>query len=289
MKLALGAAQFGQIYGVANKTGELSVRGVSTILDYCKSEDIKIIDTAVGYGESEKYLGIANVADFDVITKLPAIPESCSNAREWVESQINDSLNRLNLKSLYGVMLHRPEQLFGYYGPSLLRALINLKKSGKVQKIGVSIYDPEELTGIFRLYVFDIVQAPFNPIDRRLVSSGWLQNLSTQGVEIHCRSCFLQGLLLMPRAEIPRKFEVWSSIWDEWHHWLEFNSISAIEACLSFIGSYEKISHAVVGVDNLDHLKEIVSAYIRPIKVDIFPELSGSDDVLINPSKWHSL
>ena len=37
-----------------------------------------------------------------------------------------------------------------------------------------------------------------NIIDRRLELSGWLERLSDEGVEVHARSVFLQGLLLMP-------------------------------------------------------------------------------------------
>ena len=104
---------------------------------------------------------------------------------------------RLNTINLYGLMLHRPEQLLGPYGEEIMSALLSLKKSGTVQKIGISVYSPDEFTELFSEYDFDIVQCPFNLIDRRLVNSGWLAKLKALGVEVHVRSSFLQGLLLM--------------------------------------------------------------------------------------------
>ena len=58
------------------------------------------------------------------------------------------------------------------------------------------------LSIILALYNFDIVQAPFNLIDRRLIETGWLEKLNMSNIEVHCRSCFLQGLLLMDREKL---------------------------------------------------------------------------------------
>src|SRR5581483_2256099 len=111
-------------------------------------------------------------------------------------------LLRLDVKTLYGLLLHRPQQLLGAEGPTLYQALQGLKKGGQVQKIGVSVYAPSELELLNLRYRFDLVQAPFNLVDRRLHTTGWLQRLKEDGVEIHTRSAFLQGLLLMSPAAI---------------------------------------------------------------------------------------
>jgi aryl-alcohol dehydrogenase-like predicted oxidoreductase len=154
-----------------------------------------------------------------------------------------------------------------------------------VQKIGVSIYAPSELDMLVPQYQFDIVQAPFNLIDRRIFLSGWLQRLKQDGVEIHTRSAFLQGLLLMLRSEIPSKFATWSELWDIWHNWLAQNSVTAIQASLGYPLSFSEIDRVIVGADSVSQLEEIFSAVAGLTPVD-FPDLHCDEESLINPSKW---
>ena len=135
------------------------------------------------------------------------------------------------------------------------------------------------------MHDFDLVQCPFNLIDRRLVSSGWLKTLKNSGVEVHVRSSFLQGLLLLPRNKIPQNFETWSSLWDLWHVWLEENAVSPIEACLAYALTESNIDQIVVGVDSAKQIQEIIRAMETPL-IYSFPDISSLDDSLINPSNW---
>jgi preprotein translocase subunit SecY len=74
-----------------------------------------------------------------------------------------------------------------------------------VRKIGASIYNPLDLEEMSKTFRFDLIQAPFNLVDRRLQKTGWLKKLKDKGVEIHTRSAFLQGLLLMsPKKDFTR-------------------------------------------------------------------------------------
>ena len=290
MKLALGTAQFGQSYGVANFQGQVSQNEVSSILRYCEVSGIRTIDTAIDYGTSEASLGSSDVRKFDVITKIQAVPRSCLDLTAWLYGQVDRSMARLKIKNLYGLLLHQPEQLFGSYGQTLLKALIELKVSGIVEKIGVSIYDPTELDKILKLYNFDIVQAPFNLIDRRLIETGWLEKLNMSNIEVHCRSCFLQGLLLMDREKVPKKFSSWNILFDEWHSWLSENdSLTPAEVCLAFVNSFPGIDKIIVGVDSQNQLKHLVTSLAKDFQINSFPNLSNKDINLVNPSKWRTL
>ena len=73
-KLAIGTAQFGQSYGIANTLGMVSPADVGIILSTARSHGIKTLDTAISYGSSEKVLGSQGVDGFLVITKLPSVP-----------------------------------------------------------------------------------------------------------------------------------------------------------------------------------------------------------------------
>ena len=151
---------------------------------------------------------------------------------------------------------HRPEQLLSTQGDALYRALATLKDQGKIEKVGISIYSPDELDAIWPHFQFDLVQAPFNIIDRRLAASGWLTRLHQVKTEVHIRSVFLQGLLLMQAANRPATFNRWQPLWDQWHHWLD-NQVLTLEACMGFVLSEPKIDRVVVGVDSPNSCRKL--------------------------------
>lgn len=285
-RLALGTVQFGLNYGVANKGGIVSQENVKAILKIARGSGVDTLDTAIDYGNSENCLGQIGIHGFKVITKLPAIPENQFNVKGWVHHQINLSLQRLGEQKLYGLLLHRPAQLADESGAELADSLIGLKADGLVEKVGVSIYDPDELESAMAHMNIDLVQAPLNVFDRRLVSSGWLDRLHDAGVEVHTRSAFLQGLLLMPRQNIPAKFARWHRLFDAWHQWLETNGQSATEACLQYALSFHQISRVVVGVEGLSQLAEICAAAQLRNTLPTPVAFSGVDMDLINPSRW---
>ena len=286
MKIALGTAQFGLDYGVANQSGRVPLKEVKKILQQAFAHGVDTIDTAIAYGDSESVLGEAGVSGWNIVTKLPAVPDNCSDLSAWVDSQIQQALVRLQVDHLYGVLLHRPDQLLcKTYGNSLFKALQRLKKNGVTSKIGVSIYEPSELEVLWPEFQIDLVQAPFNIIDRRLMSSGWLARMHAAGTEVHVRSVFLQGLLLMTPKKRLKNFANWQDLWSEWEKWLAAEQLTPVQACLAFVLSYPEVSRVVVGVDCIGQLTEILAAI--PVKPINSPNsIESADILLINPSKW---
>jgi aryl-alcohol dehydrogenase-like predicted oxidoreductase len=285
-KLALGTVQFGLNYGISNQTGKVKVQEVKKILQLAKNSNIDTIDTAIVYGDSEKVIGDLGFKNFQIITKLPALHEDCEDIYSWVEKNVKLSLKRLKTPTLYGLLVHRTEDLLGNYGMKLIDALKIIKKNGLVKKIGISIYDPSECEKVMKLTRMDIVQAPLNIIDRRFESNGWLSRLHAEEVEIHTRSVFLQGLLLMPRNRIPNIFNEWSEVWDQWALKLKNNNLSALEACLSYPLSLPEIDKIIVGVENVNQLRDIIDkSKSKKIKND-FSFMISNNQMLINPSNW---
>jgi aryl-alcohol dehydrogenase-like predicted oxidoreductase len=287
-RLALGTVQFGLPYGIANQLGQVTRQEAMAMLQLAAENSIDTLDTAIAYGESEACLGEIGTQSFKVVTKLPAVPENDTVVSEWVNQQLSESLSRLGCTSIYGLLLHRPEQLLGPNGEELYKALQTLKDKGQVQKIGVSIYSPDELNALMPRYHFDLVQAPFNLVDQRLSSSGWIRRLKDFDVEIHTRSSFLQGLLLMRKAEIPAQFLPWDRLWQTWHKWLDDHSVSAVQACLAFSLSFPEIDRVVVGADCKKQLAQIIDAAKSERIVDM-PNLKCDDENLINPARWRIL
>lgn len=287
-RLALGTVQFGMSYGIANQKGQVSRLAAKEILELARKREIDTLDTAIAYGESEICLGEIGTQDYKLITKLPAIPDDCTYVNDWIKEQLQASLARLSVSKVYALMLHRPNQLLGPDGEAIYLALQSLKNSGVVEKVGISVYAPNELQLITDKYSIDIVQAPFNLIDRRLKNSGWLEKLKDLGVEIHTRSAFLQGLLVMPKETIPAKFSQWTNLFQIWHNWLVSNNFSAVQASLAFPLSFPEIDRVVVGVDSVGQLKQIIEATTKSINLE-FPDMQSNEENLINPANWSNL
>ena len=285
MRLALGTVQFGLPYGIANQSGQVTRPIAKAMLKLAEANGIDTLDTAINYGESESCLGVLGTQGFKLVTKLPAVPEGCSEINDWVCFQVEASLDRLGVSTIDGLLLHRPHQLLESGGKILYQALQKLKDSGQVKKIGASISAPSELDKLIPRYRFDLIQAPFNLIDRRLEATSWLQRLKDEEIEIHTRSSFLQGLLLMSQDAIPDEFSSWSHIWKKWHEWLSYNEIPAVSACLAYPLSFPEIDRVVVGADSVDHLKQTIKATTQRAPDD-FPNIQSNVGSLINPTSW---
>ena len=163
--------------------------------------------------------------------------------------------------------------------------MLNFKNEGVISKIGLSIYSPSILDKLIPRYEFDLVQAPFNILDTRLLDSGWLEKLDAIGIEIHARSVFLQGLLLIPCQEIPNEFKRWETLFRHIEKWSKEKKLSLLEACIFFALKQKKIDKIILGIDSLKHLKEILKIDFKK-NISGLPKISSTDESLINPSKW---
>lgn len=284
MKIALGTVQFGLEYGVANTKGRVPEETAQEILGLARELGVDTLDTAAAYGTSEEVLGRTGVDAFKVISKVPSGTEHLEKPANWVKRCIDQSLSNLRCDSLYGLLLHRPLDLLQSNGRELYDALVDIKRQGLAEKIGISVYGPDDLEKL-AAFDFDLVQAPMNILDRRLKNSGWLEKLSKQGTEVHIRSAFLQGLLLMPAAQRPEYFKPWRSLFTEYDAWVAVQQLTPLQACLGYLNGHPEINKIVVGVDTPEQLREIVSAAKTPTPT-VPDNIQTSDLNLINPGLW---
>lgn len=282
MKLALGTVQFGLAYGVANSTGQVSTSEVRKILRAAAEVGVDTLDTAIAYGESESCLGEIGVSDWKVISKLPGLPADV-DVYSWVQEQVEASLSRLGLQSLDGLLLHRPRDIIGPHSGDYISALLKLRDEGLTKAIGLSIYSPDDLDLIVPIFQPDLVQAPFNVFDRRIVNSGWLNRLNQKGVRVHTRSAFLQGLLLMTAARRPPWFEPWRRQLDRWDRSCKEVGLSPLSVALGFVLGRTEIERVIVGVDSADQFNQLKDAQAIS---SALPDLELSDLNLIDPSRW---
>ena len=289
MKIALGSAQFGMKYGVANKSREFQLSEIKKVLKIAEQAGIDTIDTAINYGQSESNLGKAGVDNWKIITKIQGLHFDNDEPYDWTLKQIESSLNNLQKDSLEAVLLHDSSILKVDSGELVFKALEELKSQKIINKIGVSIYSPKELEGLYDRFNLDIIQSPFNILDRRISKSGWLKKIQKDRKELHIRSLFLQGLLLFNQSSRPMTFNNWEDLWISWDNWLEENKLTPLEACLMAIYDNPGIKKIIIGIDNLSQLEQILSVIKTGKFVDLPLDVFSDDENLINPSNWQYL
>jgi hypothetical protein len=287
-RLALGTVQFGLAYGVSNDLGRPDQGEVRRILGLARAKGIDTLDTAPAYGDSEAVLGRAGTEGFHVISKVPKLPEEVADVRGFILGGVRQSLERLRLPRLHGLLLHDAEQLCSPRGPAIRDAVMEARALGLVEKIGLSIYAPDRLAAFTEVLTPQIVQAPFNILDQRLVASGWADRLKAAGVELHVRSAFLQGLLLFAPAARPEKFRQMPAVWAAWDGWLAATGLPPLEACLRFVAQNPQVDRIVVGVNSAAELRAIAEVPDAPLTS--LPDWPNDfDQRLIDPSQWSSL
>jgi aryl-alcohol dehydrogenase-like predicted oxidoreductase len=284
-KIALGTVQFGLPYGISNQRGQVPMPEVFAILNFCRQQNINLIDTAAAYGTSESVLGkcFVNISfKFNIISKLPA-----SSLPEEVAGHVNNSLRQLQVEYLYGYLFHD----FNTYleRPETLDELMNLKARGVIQKLGFSLYYPNQLEYLLQKNIsLDIVQIPFNIFDQRFAYLFPL--LQERNIQVHVRSVFLQGLLLTPPEDVNIFFKPLLPALTNLHQLAKDKNIPLPHLCLGFAHLFLAINNLIVGVTSLSDL-EINIAYTQhlPLIKECLPELKDlaqTNETFLLPFNW---
>ena len=282
-RIVLGGAQLGLPYGILNGGETLSREEVARILDTAAGHGINSIDTAIAYGQSESIIGETSQNRFKIISKLPPLPLDVSNVFEWVLAQVEASLSRLKCTSLDALLLHRPQDLTEAHGAELFAAISSLKIEKTIQRFGVSIYTPDELNGIIGACDIDVVQAPLNVFDRRIL--GVIDQLSALNIEVHVRSVFLQGVLIAKPEDRPQRFNQWSEHFAVFDEWVNSSGMSAMSCCLGFALQQPGIAKLVIGTTSAKSLTEIMTS-IPNTPIEVPAQLQSSVETLIDPRFW---
>ncbi|MDD4050951.1 MAG: aldo/keto reductase [candidate division Zixibacteria bacterium] len=290
-RLGLGTAQFGMDYGIANKQGKTDIDEVRDILAASDENGMRVIDTAPAYGDSETVLGQALPRQhrFRIVTKTPVFGTDniASTYGDRLRRSFRESLARLGQKRIYGLLVHNAENLLSPGGEQLMDAMIALKTAGKVEKIGVSVYTAGQIDAILARYQIDLIQLPVNLFDQRLVRDGHLSELKKRGIEIHTRSTFLQGLLLMAPEDVPEHLETARPYLARLRQDAERGGISPQEAALGFVKSIAEINCVLVGVDSRGQLLENIKAFAAGAQLP-FEAYAVADEHIVNPSLWNT-
>ncbi len=274
-KLVLGTVQFGLQYGV-NSAGRPSKEAVKGILAEAAKGEISTLDTSSAYGDSEEIIGECKSfdEDFRIVSKYP-------KSENTVVEMFNGSLDRLRVDKLYGYLLHHFEVYKN--NPKVWDEFVALKESGKVQKIGFSLYTPEELQFILdNKSPFDLIQVPFNIFDKKFLPL--MKEVHEKGVEIHVRSTFLQGLFFKDREALPEKLKPMKKYLLQLDEFSKQSGLSISEIALNYNLQNPYIDGVLIGVDNVEQLKTNLSS-VKDTPIDI--EIEVKEQELLNPVNWN--
>ena len=264
-EIVLGTAQLGLNYGVSNNFGKPNETQAFDILDCAVNNNIRILDTARAYGDSEqiigKYLNKHKDA-FKITTKLPKI-----NSIDDVEKSINNSINNLGILSIDYYLVHSFKDIIK--NTNLISILNYYKEKGIIKNIGISIYEPDELEYILEKLskYISIVQIPFNILDNRWIKSDLLKKAREKGIEISCRSVYLQGLFFADEKKI-------SNIHSDGIKYINYIKKIANEKkvdlktiLLNYVKIQTDIDYILIGCEKVQQLKENIEMFNKSIYI----------------------
>lgn len=295
-KLALGTVQFGLEYGINNSFGKPSRAQSLEMLEYALGQGITTFDTAHAYGNAEEILGEFlerhNADTIKIITKLQPNVISDSDSKEKIleiiSTNLKESLARLKREYVDGYLLHTPEYV---RNEKIIDALLQLKKSGLVKNIGVSIYEEGDAIYAANLDAVDYIQVPYSIFDQRLEKNGFFTLAKKNGKTVFARSAFLQGLFFMKNDRIPAHLENVKPYLEKLDGILLKYNLSRQQAALLFSLKNPKIDYVVFGVDTKEQLEQNITTAKNPIECEaLIAELQGAfasmEKNIIFPSLW---
>jgi aryl-alcohol dehydrogenase-like predicted oxidoreductase len=291
--ICLGTVQFGLDYGVSNKLGKPKYEDVINIVKCSLDNNINYFDTAQSYGDSEIVLGKI-FEELNVQSKVNVITKLSPNFK--LENVINDlkkSLLNLNINTAWGLLLHRFEEKL--ISSSAFKLTIEeLKKTELIKYFGVSVYSPEDALLSVNNHLIDIIQVPFNILDRRLIDNKFFEIAKEKKKKIFIRSVYLQGLMLMNNNDLKNKKMSWAiPHLTALREFSKNNNLDIKSFALNAIIDKDPNVFIITGVDTLSQLKQnIALIHDNYLTKNIFDKwwnyLPLYPEKLLNPSLWKS-
>ena len=286
-KIVLGTAQLDEKYGLKNNRKKILPKKMKDILKFAKSKKIFFLDTASSYKNSEKILSKVNLNGFNIIGKIEKV-RHYKNISKVIKKKIISSKKKLGIKSFYGYLIHDEKDLYSKKGPEIYNSLLKFKKQGLIKKIGISIYNFKDLLKIINKFKLDIIQLPYNLLDRRLENKKLIKIFKKKKIEIHIRSIFLQGILLKEIHELPKKFKVFQKDLIKIDNFSKKNKISKLELCINFVFFKNYTNKIIIGIEEKKNIEDILKINLN-YKLKKIPNFKFNNPKLINPRSWRTI
>jgi aryl-alcohol dehydrogenase-like predicted oxidoreductase len=191
---------------------------------------------------------------------------------------------------VHGFLAHRLETI---YTESFSQAVQKLKDNGLIIKSGVSVYSPQEAKTAIKNPLVEIIQIPFNILDRRWIDEGIIEKVQKNNIQLFFRSVFLQGLLFLNNNELNKLQMGWAIPYlNQFNQLVSETSLTPMELSFSLLCNIPGDNIIIMGVDNLGQLQKNIKI-AKKVKQDealsdkwwssipVFPEK------LLNPTLWN--
>lgn len=283
-KLSLGTVQFGLPYGINNKSGKPSRGEAFSILSLAFESGVTLLDSAEGYGDSITVIG-------DYIKQNPAtnfniVSKFISNPSQSISQGLASSLKALQTEAIYAYLFHRIQD---YKSGLFTSELLELKHAGKFTKLGVSLYDLDDLRIVLEDKNIELIQIPFNVFDNSPEKKHLLHHAKSQGKEIHVRSVFLQGLFHKSPDELKGKLVPLKNALSSMQTLVARFDQRMDSVCLNHALSQPFVDKVIVGVETVEQLKSNIEVANQQIPSELFElleEIEIEQKELLNPSNW---
>jgi aryl-alcohol dehydrogenase-like predicted oxidoreductase len=190
--ISLGTVELGLDYGIAAPGERLKPdeHDATTFLNFALDSGVNLIDTARGYGESERIVGqalAARRAEFTLLSKIRSGPAA------QVREHVRESLTSLRTNVIDIMMIHC---LAGEISPDseTVETLLDLRKAGDIRFIGASVYGNAAATACIECGSFDCLEIAYSVLDRRPEESVFPM-ADRANIGIIARSVLLKGAL----------------------------------------------------------------------------------------------
>lgn len=276
-KLVFGTAQLGLRYGIANSTGQPSLRECEALLKTAIESGIEYIDTARAYGESEATIGRALrdgwMRRVRVVTKLSPLQDChegmpVQQVRESVDDSVLRSCRALGTVRLDALMLHRAAHLSAW-GGAVWERLLELQAQGTILELGASVQSPDELLMVLEAPEIRVVQLPYNVLDWRwdAVLPQLMQVRAQRKLTVHVRSALLQGLLLTDQEDLWCAANIANGA--EARRWLSRHVEACgrrniADLCLAYVSAMHWADGIALGMENMGQLLDNITYFDRP-------------------------
>lgn len=295
MELCLGTVQFGLDYGVLGQK-KPSLDYSVNCLDYATQNGIAAIDTAEAYGTAQEVVGaflakrtVPREQLFISSKFLPNALDDCppQDYVHIIQKHLTDTLKTLHTEYLDAYLFHSARYI---YREELLAALAEMKKDGLVRKTGVSVYEPAEALAGFASNHVDFMQLPYSVFDHRMKQGGVLDSPLQGNCELHSRSAFIQGLILLDEADIPPYLSEATPIIQKISRIAKETGYSRVALAIAYVKRESAISHLVFGVDSLQQLQQDILLFQQDIPENVLcaldREFAGIRAEIVMPSLW---
>lgn len=281
-KLGIGSGQFA--------LDQTSVRGrprsaeVRDMLEIAARTRLTVLDIA-GYSPQ------ADAALGDILPRPNPFDICISTVRadrgaDLVEAEARAALRRMGVDQAECILVPSASELFGPHGAALWDRLRALKDQGVTRKIGVAVFASDDPLGVARRFRPDVVQAPASLLDQRLIVDGTLASIAEMGIQVHLRSIFLNGLLLLPPDRAPNHLKAAAARISRARRLIAEGRSDPLQAALGFALSRPEAHTVLVGVASTAELNAVIAAGANPPPDLDWDEMAIDDPVALDPRAW---